>query len=960
MPTRTGSSSSRDRLREGEQPSYQPGGEYQPWDHDSGSLRLANDSDSRDAAFSDNGRGYYDDHLDNGHSSTRGREQIGEGKGGASNSLSNLRNAENDAASGREKRYYTGNGGKNNQKAKAKSNKRKAAVIGVIASIIIGGGAFLGSSNSLLAPAMSNLLTSATNTQGISNSLRAKFIAKFLSAGTSKSATWPTNGFSESFLKRLGNNKITSTKIGNVTTLHFEGIDITNQNFDKIYKDNPAFRDAYDSSRRSKIASFFDPPANKTLSKRGVSRNMWKDYRQTGDSEVDEDAFNKTMIDKFDDISSNSLTAHSETKETEEVWDEDEGKYVTKDKYVDHDGDASGKPASEETFEGAQTKAKGSIAAIADTVTDVLDLGCGVYRIGNLISMVVAAHSIYQSIHYFQSFMESISKMMAGEGDASAINATLNKMNYVETAEIPDGNGGTTQITGSMLESPGLQLVLGGAYGTLGAKAISQIGKTYSNERAGLSLFNNGYAMNACSAEQLTSSAISLAVNLTGGVASIVGGFLIKTVGAVLISSVASAIIGFMLPTVASLFLNTFVASVGIPGGHTLMGGASAAGATLAQSANGSSAGSKATSNAFNHARSEVLALEAEVDRMKLSPFNASNPNTFLGSIAYSLLPTITSTKFTSVTSLVRSASTSFASLTKKLIGTASADGEGTSYLTTYGDCPALDSIGAAGDIYCNPVTSTDLSTVDISPDDPTYQNYINNSTTYDDSTDSYKINKGSELAKYITYCDGRTSPLGIPDAGILNDLQTGSEVSILGSVPIVGDVLGIINAAEDMANMNWATGANCVNSTENDRWEEMKYYQRYVEDQRILDQMGAYEGSQNPVAVYEEEYEKEHPLDNSQAGIIARYTGMSKTDAEYTIAFIEYAMFLNEYDASTRIALKGNTTTSKTSAEIITAWSQGKYKEIQKNIVNDPIESKTIAKQHVIYFDIRNRSYAA
>ena len=457
--------------------------------------------------------------------------------------------------------------------------------------------------------------------------------------------------------------------------------------------------------------------------------------------------------------------------------------------------------------------------------------------------------------------------------------------------------------------------------------------------------------MNACSAEQLTSSAISLAVNLTVGVASIVVGFLIKTVGAILISSVASAIIGFMLPTVASLFLNTFVASVGIPGGHTLMGGASAAGATLAQSANGSSAGSKATSNAFNHARSEVLALEAEVDRMKLSPFNASNPNTFLGSIAYSLLPTITSTKFTSVTSLVRSASTSFASLTKKLIGTASADGEGTSYLTTYGDCPALDSIGAAGDIYCNPVTSTDLSTVDISPDDPTYQNYINNSTTYDDSTDSYKINKGS---------DGRTSPLGIPDAGILNDLQTGSEVSILGSVPIVGDVLGIINAAEDMANMNWATGANCVNSTENDRWEEMKYYQRYVEDQRILDQMGAYEGSQNPVAVYEEEYEKEHPLDNSQAGIIARYTGMSKTDAEYTIAFIEYAMFLNEYDASTRIALKGNTTTSKTSAEIITAWSQGKYKEIQKNIVNDPIESKTIAKQHVIYFDIRNRSYAA
>lgn len=883
-------------------------------------------------------------------------------EGGRSSAISSsqniLRNAENNAISNREPSFYTGNGGRS-QKTKAKGKKGKIAVIGVIASIIIGGSAFLSSSNSLLAPALSNLLTPATNTQGISNSLRAKVIAKFLAIGTPKSATWPSNGFSDSFLKRLGKNKISSSKSGSSTILHFGDITIDGNNFDEIYKTNPAFRDAYDSSRRSKIASYFDPPAEKTLSKRGISRNMWKDYKQTGDADVDEDAFNKTMVGEFDNISKNSLSAHSETKETEQVWDEEKGEYVTKDKIVDHDGNTSGKPASDESLDGAQVKARSTIAQLADTVTDVLDLGCGVYRIGNLISMIVAAHSIYQSIHYFQSFMENVSKMMAGEGDASAINATLNKLNYKETAEVPDGNGGTYQVTGSQLESPGLQLVLGGAYGALGATAISSISKSFSNERAGISLFNNGYAMNACSAEQLTSSAISLVVNLSGGVASIVGGFLIKTVGAILISGVAGALISFLVPTVASLFLNTFVSSVGIAGGHTLMNGAGAAGATLAMSANGSSAGSKGTSNAFNHARNEVLALDAEVDRMKRSPFDTTNPNTFFGTIAYSLLPAITTTSFTSATSLIRSASTSIASLTKNLTRSAYADGEGTSYLTTYGDCPALESIGAVGDIYCNPVTSTDLSTIDISPNDPTYQNYINESVTPDG--DSYKIEKGSELAKYITYCDGRTSPLGIPDASILNDLQTGSEVSILGSLPIIGDVLGIINAVEDMENMNWATGANCVNSSENDRWEEMKYYQRYVEDQRILEQMGAYEGSQNPVTAYEEEYEKEHPLDNSQAGVIARYTGMSKSDAETAIAFIDYALFLNDYDASSRIALKGDTTTPKTSAETIAKWEQGRYKKAQDDTnISNPLETKDIAKQHVVYFDIRNRSYAA
>ena len=397
MPTRTGSSS-RDRLREGEQPSYKPGGEYQPWDHDSGSLRLGDNGDSRDMAFSDNGRGYYNDRSDNGRSSGRELEQPGYGKGGISESLDSLRQHEDDASRDRE-RFYTGNGKKDqNTKAKAKSQKRKAAVIGVIAALIVGGGAFLGSSNSLLPGALSNLLTSATNTQGVSNSLRAKFIAKFLAAGTNKSATWPSDGFSDSFLKRLNNNKVTSSKSGNTTVLNFEGIEINGNNFDEVYKNNPAFRDAYDSSRRSKIASYFDTPADKTYSKRGVSRNMWKDYKQTGDADVDEAAFNDTMTNKFDEISTNSLSAHSETKETEEVWDEEQGKYVEKDKIVDHDGNAGGKPASEETLDGAQTKARGSIASIADTVTDILDMGCGVYRIGNLISMIVAAHSLYQFI----------------------------------------------------------------------------------------------------------------------------------------------------------------------------------------------------------------------------------------------------------------------------------------------------------------------------------------------------------------------------------------------------------------------------------------------------------------------------------------------------------------------------------------------------------------------------------
>ncbi len=958
MPTRTGSSSSRDRLREGEQPSYQPGGEYQPWDHDSGSLRLANGGDSRDAAFSDNGRGYYDDRLDNGRSSTRGREQIGEGKGGASDSLSNLRNAENDAASGREKRYYTGNGGKNNQKAKAKSNKRKAAVIGVIASLIVGGGAFLGSSNSLLAPAMSNLLTSATNTQKASNTIRAKLIATFASKGTAKSATWPTNGFSDSFLKKLESQGFSYTKSGKTTTLHFNGLDLDGNNFSEVYKSNPALRDAYDSARKGNIASFFDKPAEKYYSERGVSRNMWSSFKQSGDADADETAFNKTMTDRFDNSASTSAHSLSKGEHNETEKDPDTGEETSK-VVGEQIGDSDSSKSTADSKQAAANSAEGYINKLAKGLA-VVDAGCSLYRIGNLISMIIAAHSIYQSITYFQSFMENISKMMAGEGDASAINPMLNMLSTSVTADVPDGNGGYTQVKGAPLEAAGLQLVLGGAYGTLGAASIAQIGKSFSNERLSTTLFGNGIAASACAGAQTGSSIISLAVTLGGGVAGIVGNFLFGIAASVVTAVVASTVVSIMVPFVASLFLNTFEDSIGVVAGNVLMRGASAANTNLGRNANGQMPASAQQNLAYNAVNNEVIALEAEVDRMKHSPFDITNPNTFLGTIAYSLLPTITSTRLTSITSLTRSVSTSLASLKNNLTGNVFADGEGTSYMTTYGDCKDLGSINAVGDLYCNPATSTSVNGLYIEPDNQDYLSTIESQLDYNDSDDSYEIRDGSELYKYVNYCKGRTSPFGVADANILNELET--DFGMIGSLPLGSDVANAINGIEDSANMAWATGEICVNDGE-DEWAsdgDFTYYQRYVEDQRLLTQMDMIDESDNTVSKLEAKYRENHPIDTSQAGLIVRYTGMTKDDAETAIAFIEYIYFIDNYDASSRIALKGNTTNPKTSADIIAEWGQGKYKEIQKNIVNDPIESKTIAKQHVIYFDIRNRSYAA
>ena len=139
--------------------------------------------------------------------------------------------------------------------------------------------------------------------------------------------------------------------------------------------------------------------------------------------------------------------------------------------------------------------------------------------------------------------------------------------------------------------------------------------------------------------------------------------------------------------------------------------------------------------------------------------------------------------------------------------------------------------------------------------------------------------------------------------------------------------------------------------------WDsEMKYYQRYVEDQRILEQMGAYEDSKNPVTAYEEAYEKEHPLDTTPSGILAHYSGMSKDDAEGLIALVEYTNFLNDYDASTRIAMNNEPTPN--GDEVAEAFREDLAPDFdQQNNPNQPLIAQ---HQYIIYADVRNRSYAA
>ena len=294
-----------------------------------------------------------------------------------------------------------------------------------------------------------------------------------------------------------------------------------------------------------------------------------------------------------------------------------------------------------------------------------------------------------------------------------------------------------------------------------------------------------------------------------------------------------------------------------------------------------------------NRKTTVALAEEAEIDRLNRSPFDASSPNTFLGSIfsKFSFL-----TYSSNILSGLAAFNNTFASSLRRLTPASSAADEGIMYTSQYTECRNLP--GTQCDMYGVPIVTTDYSTIDIEPDDETYQSVVSKNL---DSNGNIKDK--SELAKFINFCKNRNSPWGVKDANILNALQT--DFGIVGNnLPFVNDILNVINAAEDVRNEPWATGSICENSSSNSRWDsEFKYYQRYIEDMRILGGMEDETGGSNPVLAYEAHYEETHPIDTSFEGTLARISGQTKDDIAFLIEYTRYSTELAKYDPSTRFS---------------------------------------------------------
>lgn len=363
--------------------------------------------------------------------------------------------------------------------------------------------------------------------------------------------------------------------------------------------------------------------------------------------------------------------------------------------------------------------------------------------------------------------------------------------------------------------------------------------------------------------------------------------------------------------------------------------------------------------------RREVLAeYQAETrahDIASKSPFDLSSPYTFAGVVARNLATfSLNNSKLTN--SFARIGSMTVNSITA-ILPSANAIAE-TNFLTTKGYCPMLEGIGVHADPYCNPYYITDTSTIgkEYSPKDifdkvydarsitttdntrtfcPTwyyssnflYEANTNNPVKEDLDLNSCKIkpkinednnpviNPSSYLGGYIRFCGHRGSQLGVNDANVLSwtkniDFDAGShsitsEVisnasanPIIGAIPLVGDIVDLVDAnnISDEA-LKFSVGQFCVANPEtNPLWEtDFKFYQRYIEDQRWMENAGII--SKSAADIVMDDQLAMQPLDNSYEGILARYSGMTKEAVVATLDHIEYLKYIAKYDPTTRSA---------------------------------------------------------
>lgn len=706
--------------------------------------------------------------------------------------------------------------------------------------------------------------------------------------------------------------------------------------FKDAYNDIPDFRNGYIKSSRTwrgSVGAWFDSMTLRFLQSNKLTRNRFKNWQ---DKVRAEQAGNTKGL-LSDTMKTKNMDGEMESKvrtvkDTEDFIDDDgvsqkKGKVDEVNSKLKFQIDYKNKADIDKFFADAKSKMESKASGM---ISGAVNITCAIVSFIGIVNMLLVAHEAIQILQLVSSFLESVQKTQAGQGDDSPMNDLVNGLTTPANTTDLMGEGDnvrevTTREGVNAMESQGMASIFGG--GPINQNDVSAGSFNISGKLEGI-MAKIGLSIASfmtCAAAKVAAAFAGLAMDaiaivtcaLSFGIGCLVkaavdaGSAIATSVG---IAALISGAITVLTPIVMKIFARDLIANLA---GEDL-GNALVSGANMYMGKNhlsgGGSPGNLQKVAEFYREHQRVIANEARYQQETRSPFDVTSQYTFLGSIMHSLTPL--STQTSSVTKAVSNFGNIVTSSVTALLPTAQALDE-TQQMKQLGNCPDLESVGAVGDAFCNPYIMSDIGTIEVDPADVvgiiSSDNLAKEEREEADGTRVPQIAKGSSLSKYVLFCSGRESPFGIADQNIVNSVSNFGELetdvaavntgvnAAVGAVPVIGDLLDIVQNTQALDNSGWVTGESCVagNSAgsvfgSSPSWEETKYYQRFVEDQRMLESTGLVEKS--AVTAFLEDYYKENPLDDSYEGILARKTGLTKETVVATFEQLDEYNFIANY----------------------------------------------------------------
>ena len=710
----------------------------------------------------------------------------------------------------------------------------------------------------------------------------------------------------------------------------------------------PEFAKAYDDGTmtwRKAVSNWFDKKASNFLEHIKVGRNRFKDYKADGDD-------NEQKVSDYESTMKNA------------TGDGDiEGKTGTEtDVKTSEDGEATlnlKKGSSPEEVEETVKNFAGEEGVggkISKMASKVAQGACTVSEIIGAINMLVIANEATQILQVASTVFEGIQKAQVEDSKETPINEINNSLTKKKKATYQTANGETIEKSGSAMSAASITALFGNTATNINDPSINSFNLTDSISNIMDALGSNMEAFKTCTFAKLGAGMVETVLDIADfaksgaeWAACIMGGWAtfgascgpliadcVVKVGASwaiseLIGRIVSSIVEFMVPKIVTMLARDLATDIG---GEDF-GNAIASGANMYMGQNhqygGGSLTSKENFTAYLQERDKYIANEAKYERLTRSPFDVTSPYTFLGSLVTKMVPF-----FASSTSSITGSITNFSNITMNSIASITPNASAmTSAITaqeaanaTAEHCPELDSIGAVGDAFCNPYFVTDYSTMDEDPAE--IANKVNNLSSgqnFDNSktdTDVPVINENpdtSNLYRYIIFCGQRSgSTFGMADQNIANAIDSGPS-ALESSIPVYGGIADMFQAEKHINNLGLISGESCV-AKDSDKslgseaftWDEAKYYQRFVEDQRLAENMGLVEESSVSVAL--RHYYEKNPIDTSYEGTLAYYSGMTKEKVIDTLDMMEGMVWIAGYDPSDLYPYKTNVIAIETKGE--------------------------------------------